>query len=233
MRELILDTETTGLNPSDGHRITEIGIVELVNRMPTGKTYHQYLDPEREVDAGATRITGQTWEQLKGQPKFADIVEALLEFLGGDPIVAHNAPFDMGFLNHELHLMGREKLPNEVIDSLMLSRKKFPGSRHSLDALCSRFEVDSSKRTFHGALLDAQLLADVYLELTGGRQNSFFSEEASADDQASQEDVSYVAKAVVTARIDNIIPASTAEKAHHQAWVGKLEKNFWGSGTQG
>lgn len=171
MREIVLDTETTGLKPEEGHRIVEIGCVELNNHVPTGRTYRVLLDPERPMDAKASEISGITDDMLAGQPRFADIAQALADFLGDATIVAHNAPFDMGFLNAELSRAGLPVLPPErAIDTVMIARRKFPGSPASLDALCKRFNIDLSERVKHGALIDARLLADVYLELCGGRQ---------------------------------------------------------------
>lgn len=173
MREIILDTETTGLSPDQGHRITEIGCIELINKKATGKTYHQYINPQRDVPAKATEITGLTTEFLKPFPVFNQIVDAFLDFIGDDQLVIHNASFDMTFLNAELGWASKPFLPKtRALDTLLMARKKFPGSPASLDALCKRFEIDLSKRDKHGALLDAELLYYVYIELLGGRQRS-------------------------------------------------------------
>lgn len=174
MREIVLDTETTGFDPSTGDRIVEIGCLELINQVPTGEVYHQYINPERDMPEGAFSVHGLSEEFLKPQPVFADIAEAFLAFIGDAALVIHNAEFDMKFLNHELGLLGRAQLePGRAIDTLMIARRKFPNGQNSLDALCRRFNVDNSNRTLHGALLDSELLAEVYLELIGGRQRGF------------------------------------------------------------
>ena len=172
MRQIILDTETTGLEPAQGHRVIEIGLVELQNRRPTGRTFHRYLNPERPVDEGARAVHGLTDEFLAGQPKFAEIAADFVAFIQGSELIAHNAGFDVGFLDHELGRLPEKFLIADlaqVTDSLELARKLHPGQRNSLDALCKRYSVDNSGRDFHGALLDARLLADVYLAMTGGQ----------------------------------------------------------------
>ncbi|EBA04786.1 putative DNA polymerase III, epsilon subunit and related 3'-5' exonuclease [Rhodobacteraceae bacterium HTCC2150] len=174
MRELVLDTETTGFDPFSGDRIVEIGAVELFNHMPTGKTYHQYINPQRAMPAEAFEVHGLGDEFLARQPVFADIAQAFVDFVGTDLLVIHNASFDMKFLNAELDWLGRAKLPMEQsLDTLAIARKKFPGSPASLDALCRRFGVNNDAREKHGALLDSEILAEVYLELIGGRQPDF------------------------------------------------------------
>lgn len=171
MREIVVDTETTGLDPFQGHRIVEIGCVELVNRFPTGRTFHRYINPERDMPAEAFAVHGLSAEFLKDKPCFVEIVEELLEFLGEAPLVIHNAAFDLAFLNAELERHGRPTLSRErLIDTLMLARRKHPGGSNRLDDLCIRYGIDNSRRTKHGALLDAELLAEVYLELIGARQ---------------------------------------------------------------
>jgi DNA polymerase III subunit epsilon len=173
MREIILDTETTGLDPRAGHRIVEIGCIELLNHMPTGKHFHRYVNPERDMPSEAAAVHGLTGEFLKDKPVFAEIVADLVEFLGEAQLVIHNADFDMAFLNAELTRLGFPAMPaGRAVDTVAMARRKFPGAAVSLDALCQRFGVDNSKRTLHGALLDAELLSDVYLELIGGRQAS-------------------------------------------------------------
>lgn len=173
MREIVLDTETTGLDPSNGHRIIEIGCVELYNAIPTGQTYHVYLDPERDMPEEAFRVHGISIEFLTGKPKFAEIAEAFLAFIGEAPLVAHNAEFDMRFINAELAAFGFQAISFErVVDTLALARRRHPGAPASLDALCQRYGIDLSRRTKHGALLDAEILAEVYAELLGGRQAS-------------------------------------------------------------
>lgn len=171
MREIALDTETTGINPRDGHRIIEIGCLELMHHLPTGNKLHIYINPEREIDEGAVNIHGLTSAFLADKPVFADIVDDFLGFIGTDPMVIHNAPFDMGFLNAELARLDRPVLPmDRAVDTLMIARRKFPGAQANLDALCRRFEIDNSHRDLHGALVDADLLASVYIELLGGKQ---------------------------------------------------------------
>ena len=171
MREIVFDTETTGLDPKTGDRLVEIGCVEILNRFPTGKSYHVYLNPQRSMPREAFDVHGLSEEFLADKPLFDDVADAFLAFVGDAVLVAHNASFDMGFINFELKRSGRPSIGNErVIDTLVLARRKFPGAAASLDALCSRFGIDRSRRVKHGALLDAELLAEVYLELNGGRQ---------------------------------------------------------------
>lgn len=174
MRELVLDTETTGFEPSEGHRIVEIGIVELVNLMPTGRTWHQYINPQRPMPQEAFAVHGLGDDFLRDKPVFVEIVDAFLDFIAADRLVIHNAAFDMRFLNAELEWAKRPLLPEtRAFDTLSLARKKFPGAPASLDALCRRFAIDNSSRTLHGALLDSEILAEVYLELLGGQQPDF------------------------------------------------------------
>lgn len=173
MRQVVLDTETTGLSVEEGHRLIEIGCIELVDRRLTGRSFHRYLNPEREIDAGAIEVHGITLEQLAHEPRFAEVAEELLVFLGQDELIIHNAAFDLGFLNAELARCGLGQGPIErrctVIDTLHLARQRHPGQRNSLDALCKRYQIDNSQRQLHGALLDAQILAEVYLAMTGGQ----------------------------------------------------------------
>lgn len=174
MRQIVLDTETTGLEPSEGHRIIEIGCVELISRRLTGNDFHQYLNPDREVEQGAIDVHGITNEMLADKPRFADIAEEFLRYIDGAELVIHNAPFDVGFINHELKLWEAGKVKavetvSSILDTLAMARKMHPGQRNSLDALCRRYEIDNSAREYHGALLDAQILAEVYLSMTGGQ----------------------------------------------------------------
>lgn len=174
MREIVLDTETTGFEPDKGDRIVEIGCVELLNHMPTGRTYHQYINPERSMPREAFEVHGLGDEFLKEKPVFSKIAQEFIDFIGDAKLVIHNAAFDMKFLNAELGWANRPKLPwDQAIDTLEIAKKKFPGSPASLDALCRRFAIDNAKRTLHGALLDSEILAEVYLELIGGRQPDF------------------------------------------------------------
>ena len=185
MREVILDTETTGLDPSDGHRVVEIGCVELFNAIPTGKTFHVYVNPERDVPEQAFRVHGLSGEFLADKPVFASIAEEFLAFVDGAKIIAHNAEFDLRFLNAELAFLELEPIREaRVIDTLALARRKFPGAANSLDALCLRYGIDASRRTKHGALLDAEILAEVYAELTGGRQASLALSEGAGSSPA-------------------------------------------------
>ena len=171
MREVVLDTETTGFEPADGHRVVEIGCVELMEHLPTGRTYRCYLNPERSVPIETQRVHGLSDEFLADKPKFADVVDEFLEFIGDAALVIHNASFDMRFVNAELHRIGRPPIPYaRAIDTIEIAKGKIPGARYSLDELCKRFDIDLSARTKHGALLDAELTAQVYLELLGGRQ---------------------------------------------------------------
>ena len=173
MRQVVLDTETTGLDPELGHRVIEIGVVELVNRRLTGQRLHYYLQPDREIDGGAFDVHGITREFLQGKPRFADVSAEILEFVSGAEVIIHNAPFDVAFLNHELARLGDPDLRMEsccrILDSLALARELHPGQRNGLDALCKRYQIDNSARQLHGALLDAEILADVYLAMTGGQ----------------------------------------------------------------
>src|SRR6266446_823611 len=171
MREIVLDTETTGLDPLRGDRLVEIGCIELLNRIPTGQTFHRYLNPERDVPAEAFAVHGLSREFLADKPLFAEVVADLLAFIGDAPLVIHNAGFDVGFINAELERCGKPWVARDrLIDTLLLARRKYPGGKNRLDDLCGRFGIDNSRRTKHGALLDAELLAEVYLELIGGRQ---------------------------------------------------------------
>ena len=186
MRQVVLDTETTGLEPSQGHRIIEIGCVEMVGRRLTGRHYHQYINPDREVDEGAIEVHGITNEFLVDKPRFHEIAKEFLSFIDGAELVIHNAPFDVGFIDHEFAMLnGRSKTKVaqlcSVIDSLVLARQKHPGQKNNLDALCKRYGVDNSQRDLHGALLDAEILADVYLLMTGGQRALSLAGEESED----------------------------------------------------
>lgn len=224
MREIILDTETTGLDPGSGHRMVEIGCVEMVNRIRTGKDFHHYINPLRDVPREAEAVHGLSTDFLLDKPTFADIGAELVEFLGDATLVIHNAAFDMKFLNHELKRHGHVIVPPErATCTLLMARKKFPGSPANLDALCRRYEIDLSARTKHGALLDAELLAEVYIELTGGRQVKidFAAEEnanASGDDSAT---------ATVVAMPSRRFEISAGEAEAHKALVAKLKSPVW------
>jgi len=178
MREIVLDTETTGLNPSEGHRVLEIGAVEIVHKVLTGRVFHQLINPERDVPDDAVRVHGHTRLALKDKPVFADVVDDFLSFIGEAPLIIHNAEFDMRFVNAELARLGRKPIEmDRVIDTLALARKKHPGFANNLDALCGRYRIDRSRRVKHGALVDAEILVEIYSELTGGRQRSLWFEE--------------------------------------------------------
>lgn len=178
MRQIVLDTETTGLEPKHGHRIIEIGCVEINNRRKTDKHYHQYLNPDREIDDGAFNVHGISTEFLSDKPRFADIAQEFIDFIRDSELIIHNAPFDVGFINAELKKLGRKwgKVEDycSVVDTLMMAREKHPGQKNNLDALCKRYEIDNSQRDLHGALLDAQILMDVYLVMTGGQETLTF-----------------------------------------------------------
>lgn len=225
MRHIVLDTETTGLDPKSGHRVIEIGCVELINHIPSGKVFHHYLNPERDVPAEAEKVHGLSTAFLQDKPLFAEVVSDFLDFIAQDPLVIHNAGFDMGFLNAELSRHGFEKMPmSRAIDTVMMARKKFPGSPASLDALCKRFNVDSSARTYHGALLDARLLADVYLELIGGRQPDLTISFADTGSSAARA----ATRAARTVREPRLHAPSADEVAAHEAAVKKLKGSLWG-----
>lgn len=192
-REIVFDTETTGFDPENGDRLVEIGAVELINHIPTGVTYHQYINPERDVPEEAYKIHGLSYEYLKDFPTFAQVADEWVEFVGDATLVAHNAKFDINFINYELNQLGKEGYSwDRVVDTLEIAKILFPGARNNLDALCRRFNVDNTERTLHGALLDAQLLAEVYLELLGGREPSFLldkNKKQAAAVQVSESDI--------------------------------------------
>lgn len=222
-RAVLFDTETTGLDPLAGDRVIEIAAIELANDLPTGKVFHTLLDPERDIPAEASRVHGMTNADVAGKPKFAEIADALLDFFGDDPLVAHNAPFDFGFLDAELARIRRPGLdPARMVDTLVLAKQKFPGMPNSLDALCRRFEIDLSARTSHNALLDCKLLAEVYVELTGGRQRGF---DLAAEIAAQT--VEYRHEGV---RSPRLVTVSAAEREAHTAFVATLKEPLWVEG---
>ncbi len=227
MREIVLDTETTGMDPADGHRIIEIGCVELFNHLPTGKTWHHYINPERDIDAGATAVHGITNDKVKNKPIFAELVGSFLEFIDGAPLVIHNAEFDIKFLNAELKRLGFPSYRlQDAVDTLLMARRKFPGQPASLDALCRRFNIDLSERSFHGALLDAQLLSDVYLELIGGRQHGLGlgqTRNTSGDDMFASQPTPQTR----VARPARLFPVAQDELAAHQEMRRKLKNPVW------
>lgn len=219
MRQIVLDTETTGLSPDEGHRLVEVGCLEVFNHVATGNVFHRYINPERDMPEGAFRVHGLSAEFLSDKPKFAEVVDEFLEFIGDAELVIHNAGFDMTFLNAELKWVGRPPIASSrAVDTLMIARKRFPGAQNSLDALCRRFNIDNSGRVKHGALLDAELLAEVYLELMGGRQPGLVLDAAAAAAAAT----------TVAARETRKRPAplpsrvSEEERAAHEAFVSTL-----------
>ena len=222
MREVVLDTETTGLNPLTGDRIVEIGCVELVNHVATGKSFHQYVNPQRPMPDEAFRVHGLSDEFLADQPVMSDVMADFIEFIGDAPLIIHNADFDMRFINAELNLLGQTQLQMaRAVDTVRLAREKFPGAPASLDALCKRFGIDNSSRSLHGALLDAQLLAEVYLELIGGRQPDF---ELAADRGGCT-----CRGRDAERREPRPHAASEEELAAHKAFVEKLKNPIWSS----
>lgn len=224
-RQIVLDTETTGLNPQEGHRIIEIGCVELLNRRLTGRHFHVYINPDREIDAGAIEVHGITNEFLVDKPFFAAIAEDFINFIRGAELIIHNAPFDVGFLNHEFgrldNQIGRVEDFSAVFDTLTFARKKHPGQRNSLDALCKRYGIDNSHRELHGALLDAEILADVYLLMTGGQASLW-------DEEAPSETESTVSQAVVRLAKDRprlkVVRCDESEIEQHQKRLEAIEK---------
>lgn len=223
-RQVVLDTETTGLNPKEGHRIIEIGCVELINRRLTDRQFHMYINPERLVDEGAMEVHGITNEFLQDKPPFKDVADDFVDFIRGAELVIHNAPFDVGFMDHEFSLLnhpcGKTTDFCTVFDSLVFARKKHPGQRNSLDALCKRYGIDNSHRDLHGALLDAEILSDVYLLMTGGQLSML-----------EEDDLSHAGKEQVIQRLSSdrpplkVIQCSTDELAEHQKTLEMLEKS--------
>ena len=225
MREIVFDTETTGLSPADGDRIVEIGCVEIHNRIETGRTFHAYFNPERDMPFEAEQVHGLTTVFLSDKPRFSETIEELLEFIGDAPLVAHNAGFDFGFLNHELERCGRPPIcMSRMVDTLVLARGRHPGAKHSLDALCIRFGIDRSHRVKHGALLDAQLLAQVYVELTGGRQIGLG---LVAGSEPVGGVVAAAAVRVRPARAPRPHFAAVEELERHRAFIAKLVDPLW------
>ena len=228
MREIIFDTETTGLDPNTGDRMVEIGCIEMVNRVATGRTFHEYFNPDRDMPMEAERVHGLSAGFLSDKPRFAEKVAGLLEFIGDSPLVAHNAQFDFGFLNFELGLCGQVAIGNDrMVDTLVLARRRHPGAKHSLDALCSRYGVDRSHRTLHGALLDAELLAQVYVELTGGRQIGLQLAVDNTDTQIASQ-TRFVPK-TGEYRAPRAHAATMEELTRHKAFLESLESPLWTS----
>jgi DNA polymerase III subunit epsilon len=222
MREIVLDTETTGLDPYQGHRMVEIGCIELVNRIPSGQTFHRYLNPERDMPAEAFAVHGLSAEFLKDKPPFAEVADDLIAFIGDALLVAHNAMFDLGFLNAELERAGKGQVVRErLVDTLLLARRRHPAGPNRLDDLCLRYGIDNSRRTKHGALLDAEILAEVYLELIGARQASLILVEATSGSSGV-----HTGAAVIRVRPQPLLPrVTTDERTAHLAFLATLGEN--------
>ena len=238
MREVVLDTETTGLSPAEGHRVVEIGCLELVNHLPTGRKFHCHINPKIAMPAAAQEVHGHSDEFLADKPEFAAVADGFLVFIGDAPLIIHNAAFDLGFLNAELDRLKRAPIPaSRAVDTVALARRTFPGSPASLDALCRRFEIDTSARTLHGALLDAGLLADVYLELIGGRQPGLSlaaSAETGADTVVDNDTSASAPAAAAGTGPNQARPArrhapSAEEQAAHADFITKLNEPIWKS----
>ncbi len=225
MREIVLDTETTGLDPHMGHRIVEIGCIELKNHVPTGEKYHVYVNPRRDMPEEAFKVHGLGDEFLKEHPPFEDHVESFMNFIGKDRLIIHNARFDMKFINAELEWAGWKPLPfKQALDTLKMAREKFPGSPASLDALCKRFKIDNSNRTLHGALLDSELLAEVYLELIGGAQPDFVGGNSAAQADKKAELVEVIERQIRKARDFKL---TDSEIEQHKELLKKLKDPIW------
>jgi DNA polymerase III subunit epsilon len=225
MREIVLDTETTGFDPLKGDRLVEIGCVEVMHGVPTEHYYHVYINPERDVPPQAAAVHGLTTQFLRDKPVFSELVGGFLDFIGDDPLIIHNAQFDMSFLNHEMGKLGFPVIaPHRVVDTLQIARERFPGSPASLDALCKRFEIDNSSRTLHGALLDAQLLAHVYVELTGGKQRAL---DLASDIQEVQRDESGMVQQSAYNRDARLIAVNDDQRTAHEALVAGLKDPLW------
>jgi DNA polymerase-3 subunit epsilon len=234
MREVVLDTETTGLDPYQGHRLVEIGCVELINRIPSGQTFHRFINPQRDMPAEAQAIHGHTTEFLKDKPLFAEIAADFLAFIGDAPLIIHNAAFDIGFINAELERAGSIMIGRErAIDTLLLARRKYPGAQNRLDDLCVRFSIDNSRRSKHGALLDAELLAEVYLELIEARQAQLGLATVSVAQTGA-----VVARGTVRVRPEPLRPRQTdADRAAHREFVASLGeaaiwREYWAAPTK-
>ncbi len=228
MRQIVLDTETTGLEPSQGHRIIEIGCVEMINRRLTGNNYHQYLQPDREIDEGAQAVHGISNEFLAEKPRFPDVVKDFIEYLDGAELIIHNAPFDVGFINSEFKLAGEEfgsvSTYCTVIDTLVMARKMRPGKKNNLDVLCREYDVNNKHRELHGALLDSELLAEVYLRMTGGQSTlSLESEDVSSATQGS----TAMKKLSANRKPIKVVQANDDELKAHHAIVEKMEAESW------
>tara|TARA_B100000073_G_scaffold230668_1_gene192605 strand:- start:118 stop:831 length:714 start_codon:yes stop_codon:yes gene_type:complete len=223
MRQIVLDTETTGLRPSEGHRVIEIAAIEIVDYLPTGNTYQQYINPQRDVPESSFKVHGLSYEFLKDKPLFENVANKLIDFVGNDPIVAHNVEFDMGFLNYELNACSKDLLKNEKIDTVLLAREKFPGQSVSLDALCKRFSIDNTQREKHSALTDAQLLVQVYIELMDARELSLdLNNSVKVKDSISAFDIEKIKNRNLPSRL------SRKERELHESFTETLgENSIW------
>ncbi len=228
MRQIVLDTETTGLRPSEGHRVIEIAAIEIVDYLPTGNTYQQYINPQRDVPESSFKVHGLSYEFLKNKPLFENVINKFLEFVGNDPIIAHNVDFDVGFLNYELNTCGKESLKNEKIDTVAIAREKFPGQSVSLDALCKRFAIDNTQREKHSATVDTELLARVYIELMDARELSL---DLNNSVEVKNSPVTFNTEKI---KNRNLPPRlSEKEKELHQSFIQTLGKNsIWNKISQ-
>lgn len=229
MRRVVLDTETTGMPVNDGHRVIEIGCVEVEGRRLTGRHFHIYLQPDREIDEGAIAVHGITSEDLKDKPRFKDVADEFYEFIKGAQLIIHNAPFDIGFLNNEFALIGQHERADiaaycDVLDTLQMARERHPGQRNSLDALCKRYGVDNSGRELHGALLDSEILADVYLAMTGGQTNLSLAGEGADGDGSGRQQATPIRRLPAERPRGAVITASADELAAHAARLAVIEK---------
>ena len=228
MRQIVLDTETTGLRPSEGHRVIEIAAIEIVDYLPTGNTYQQYINPQRDVPESSFRVHGLSYEFLKDKPLFENVINKFLEFVGNDPIIAHNVDFDVGFLNYELNTCGKESLKNEKIDTVSIAREKFPGQSVSLDALCKRFAIDNTQREKHSATVDTELLARVYIELMDARELSL---DLNNSVEVKNSPVTFNTEKIKNRNLPSRL--SEKEKELHQSFIQTLGKNsIWNKISQ-
>jgi DNA polymerase-3 subunit epsilon len=228
MRQIVLDTETTGLRPSEGHRVIEIAAIEIVDYLPTGNTYQQYINPQRDVPEASFKVHGLSYEFLKDQPLFENVINKFLEFVGNDPIIAHNVDFDVGFLNYELNTCGKESLKNEKIDTVSIAREKFPGQSVSLDALCKRFAIDNTQREKHSATVDTELLARVYIELMDARELSL---DLNNSVEVKNSPVTFNTEKIKNRNLPSRL--SEKEKELHQSFIQTLGKNsIWNKISQ-
>ena len=228
MRQIVLDTETTGLRPSEGHRVIEIAAIEIVDYLPTGNTYQQYINPQRDVPESSFKVHGLSYEFLKDKPLFENVINKFLEFVGNDPIIAHNVDFDVGFLNYELNTCGKESLKNKKIDTVSIAREKFPGQSVSLDALCKRFAIDNTQREKHSATVDTELLARVYIELMDARELSL---DLNNSVEVKNSPVTFNTEKIKNRNLPSRL--SEKEKELHQSFIQTLGKNsIWNKISQ-